>query len=115
MGRMCQAYSIPFDGKRCDLAVQEAKIFRDVEILEPGHLDLMEIDNMCLEERRCEQSQETSVKTDKNRYRYRGILEQEIDHVARYRDVHDDAWGGAYIQFRPEGSEYSYAVSSKSP
>ena len=75
------------DEKWGGLAAQEAKRFRDVEILEPGHLDLMEIDHMGLEGRRHEQSQETSVKADQNCCRYRGILEQEIGHDASHHDL----------------------------
>jgi hypothetical protein len=42
---------------------------------------------MGLEERRREQSEEISVRTDQHRRRYRGILEEEMDYPIRSRRV----------------------------
>ena len=55
---------------------------------EPGRLDLMKIDNMSLEGRGREKSQETSIQSEQNHCRHRGILQQEIGHGAHWREVH---------------------------
>jgi hypothetical protein len=72
----------------------------------------MEIDNMGLEERRREQSEENSLRTDQHRRRYRGLLEQEMDYSTRHHDAHNDAGAQVYESWLEVWSDREQEIRS---
>jgi hypothetical protein len=71
------------DGERGHLVLEEAKGLGDVEILEPRHLNCVQVNSVRLDSRRCQKSQQCRIQCDRKYYR-RGDILKNGNKVATY-------------------------------